>query len=47
MLTQATYIVYLLSTPNNHICTHLAVHLSDVSHDQANRFLRTGTLPVN
>ena len=47
MLTQTTYIEYLLSTPTNYTCTHLAAHLPDVSHDQANRFLRTSTLPVN
>ena len=47
MPTQTTYIEYLLSTPNNYTCTHLAAHLPDVSHDQANRFLRTSTLPVN
>ena len=47
MLTQTTYIEYLLSTPTNYTCTHLAVHLPDVSHDQVNRFLRMSTLPVN
>ena len=47
MLTPATYIEYLLSTPTNYTCTHLAAHLPDVSHDQVNRFLRTSTLPVN
>ena len=47
MLTQTTYIKYLLSTPTNYTCTHLAAHLPDVSYDQVNRFLRTSTLPVN
>jgi hypothetical protein len=47
MLTQTAYIEYLLSTPTNYTCTHLAAHLPDVSHDQANRFLRTRVLPVN
>ena len=47
MLTQTTYIDYLLSTPRNDTCTHLAAHLPDVSHDQVNRFLRTSKLPVN
>ena len=47
MLTQTKYIDYLLSTPKNYTCTHLAAHLPDVSHDQVNRFLRTSTLPVN
>ena len=47
MLTQTAYIEYLLSTPTNYTCTHLAAHLPDVSHDQVNRFLRTSTRPVN
>lgn len=47
MLTQATYIEYLLSTPRNYTCTHLADHLVDVSHDQVNRFLRTSQLPAH
>ena len=47
MLTQRTYIEYLLSTPRNYTCTHLAAHLPDVSHDQMNRFLRTSDLPVS
>ena len=47
MLTQRTYIEYLLSTPRNYTCTHLAAHLPDVSHDQVNRFLRTSDLPAN
>ncbi|WP_235726976.1 IS701 family transposase [Hymenobacter siberiensis] len=47
MLTQTAYIEYLLSTPTNYTCTHLAAHLPDVSHDQVNRFLRMSTLPVN
>ena len=40
MVTQTTYIEYLLSTPRNYTCTHLAEHLPQVSHDQVNRFLR-------
>ena len=47
MLAQTTYIEYLLSTPTNYSCTHLAAHLPDVSHDPANRLLRTSTLPDN
>ena len=39
-MTQATYIEYLLSPSRNYTCTHLADHLPQVSHDQANRFLR-------
>ena len=40
MITQAKYIDYLLSTPRNYTCTHLAAHLPGVSHDEVNRFLR-------
>lgn len=47
MLTQTRYIEYLLSTPKNYTCTHLAAHLPDISHDQVNRFLRTSELPVS
>jgi Transposase DDE domain len=47
MLTQTRYIEYLLSTPKNYTCTHLADHLPDISHDQVNRFLRTSVLPVS
>ena len=47
MLTQTTCIEYLLSTPTNYTCTHLAAHLPEVSHDHVNRFLRTSTLSVN
>ena len=46
MLTQTAYIEYLLSTPTNYTCTHLAVHLPDASHDQVNRFLRNSRLPI-
>ena len=38
MLTQTTCIEYLPRTPTNYTCTHLAAHLPDVNHDQANRF---------
>ena len=47
MLTQRTYVEYLLSTPRNYTCTHLAAHLPDLSHDQVIRFLRTRDRPVN
>ena len=47
MLTQTRYIEYLLSTPKNYTCTNLANHLSGISHDQVNRFLRTSELPVS
>ena len=45
MFTQRQYIEYLLSTPFNYTCTHLAEHVADVSHDQVNRFLRQRILP--
>ena len=47
MLAQTTYIEHLLSTPTNYTCAHLTAHQPDVSHDQANRFLRTSALPAN
>lgn len=47
MLTQTTYIGYLLSTPINYTCTLLAAHLPDVSHDQTNQFLRLSILYNN
>ncbi len=40
MLSQRTYIDFLLNTPRNYTGTHLAEHLPNVSHDQVNRFLR-------
>ena len=46
MLTQSTYIEYLLSTPRNYTCMHLADHLPGVSHDQVNRFLRNSSFGV-
>jgi len=47
MLTQIAYVEYLLSTPTNYTCTHLAAHLPDAGHDQVNRFLRNRRLLVN
>ena len=47
MLTQATYIEYLLSTPRSYTCTHLADHLPSVSHDQVNRFVRNSSFSVS
>ena len=43
MITQSKHLDYLLSTPKNYTCTHLAAHLPDVSHDKVNRFLRNNT----
>ena len=47
MITQAKYIDYLLSTPRNYTCTHLAAHLPGVSHDEVNRFLRDSTFSAS
>ena len=33
MLTQTTYIEYLLSMPKSYTCAHLAAHLLELSHD--------------
>lgn len=35
---------YLIATQRNYTCTHLAAHLSGVSHDQVNRFLANSDL---
>lgn len=43
MLTQRTYIDFLLDTTRKYTGTHLAAHLPEVSHDQVNRFLRDRT----
>ena len=40
MITKRQYVEYLVSTPKNCICTSLAEHLEDVSHDVVNDFLR-------
>ena len=47
MLTQTTYVEYLISTPTNYTCTHLAALLLAMSHDQVNRFLRMSTMPID
>ena len=47
MLTQTQYIEYLLSTPKNYTCTHLAAHLPTTTHDQVNRFLRKNILSAS
>jgi len=39
MISKKQYVEYLLSTPNNYTCTHLADHLDGVSHDVVNDFL--------
>jgi len=40
MISKRGYVEYLLSTPFNSTCTHMADHKPDLSHDQVNRFLR-------
>jgi hypothetical protein len=40
MISKEQYVQYLLSTPNNHTCSHLAEHLDGVSHDTVSDFLR-------
>jgi hypothetical protein len=44
MMTKEQYIEFLISTPVNYTCTHLADHLSDVSHDSITDFLHTQRL---
>jgi hypothetical protein len=44
MLTVSAYVEYLIATQRNYTCTHLAAHLSGVSHDQVNRFLANSDL---
>lgn len=39
MISKKQYVEYLLSTPKNYTCTHLADHLDGVSHDVVNDFL--------
>jgi DDE family transposase len=47
MITQAQYIEFLISTPINYTCTHLADHLSDVSHDSVSDFLQSQRLTAH
>lgn len=42
MFTKEQYIQYLISTPVNYTCTHLADHLEGTSHDAINDHLRRG-----
>lgn len=42
MFTKERYIQYLISTPVNYTCTHLADHLDGTSHDAINDYLRRG-----
>jgi hypothetical protein len=44
MITKEQYIEFLISTPMNYTCTHLANHLSGVSHDSITDFLNSQRL---
>ena len=40
-MTRQTYVEYIIGTPINYTCTHLADHLTDgISHDVVNDYLR-------
>ena len=41
MITKEQYIEFLISTPINYTCTHLADHISHVSHDSIADFLQS------
>ena len=42
MFTKEQYIQYLINTPVNYTCTHLADHLEGTSHDAINDYLHRG-----
>lgn len=44
MITKEQYIEFLISTPVNYTCTHLADHLSGISHDSITDFLKSQRL---
>lgn len=44
MITKEQYIEFLISTPVNYTCTHLAEHLSGISHDSITDFLKSERL---
>jgi len=44
MITKEQYIEFLISTPINYTCTHLADHLSGISHDSITDFLKSQRL---
>ena len=44
MITKEQYIEFLSSTPINYTCTHLADHLSGISHDSIPDFWRSQRL---
>ncbi|MFZ4791169.1 MAG: hypothetical protein ACOYMW_09805 [Candidatus Competibacteraceae bacterium] len=39
-ITKQQYVEYVISTPINYICTNLAAHLENVSHDAINDYLQ-------
>lgn len=39
MISKNEYVEYLISTPFNYTCTHMADHKEQISHDMVNRFL--------
>lgn len=47
MITEKEYVEYLISTPLNYTCTHMADHKEQISHDMVNRFLRQECLDSN
>jgi hypothetical protein len=47
MLTREQYIEFLISTPVNYTCTHLAEHLSGISHDSIADFLKSQLLTTD
>jgi hypothetical protein len=44
MITKRQYIEYLISTPVNYTCSHLATHLEGVSHDAVTDYLQRDKL---
>jgi len=47
MITKEQYIEFLISTPINYTCTHLADHLSGISHDSITDFLKSQRLTAD
>jgi len=47
MITKRQYIEYLISTPVNYTCSHLAAHLEGVSHDAITDYLQREKLTAH
>ncbi len=47
MITKRQYIEYLISTPVNYTCSHLAEHLDGVSHDAITDYLQREKLTAS